>query len=45
MNKDKIWHKSPIQIQNGYSDVLQSVIEKVLLYQFFIPAYQYLSLE
>ena len=29
-----------IQIQNGYSDVLYSVIENVLLYQFFLPAYQ-----
>ena len=29
-----------IQIQNGYSDVLQSEIENVLLYQFFLPAYQ-----
>ena len=29
-----------IQIQNGYSDVLSSEIENVLLYQFFLPAYQ-----
>ena len=29
-----------IQIKNGYSDVLQSVIENVLLYQLIVPAYK-----
>ena len=37
MKKAKQVH---IQIKNGYSDVLSRVIENVLLYQFFLPAYQ-----
>ena len=40
MKKEKNLTQLHIQIQNGYSDVLSSEIENVLLYQFFLPAYQ-----
>ena len=38
VNKETKMTQVWIQIQNGYSDVLSSVIENVLLYQFFLPA-------